>query len=220
MAHVPRALPSPEDELNLHRRLVDGDPTSTADLAAQYLDFLVAWLEERNVRRIRQEFLVEAAEDAIISLMKSPKSFAPERNRAIHPLFAYLCMAAQRDLQNILAREKRQVGGQTSLDSVAQLPDAWKYLGNHDDPLLHLQNREELAQGNQTILEPTRNGLSDEEQQAMHLMLDGERKTAVFARTLHIEHLPTPQQRREVKRVKDKLKKRIKRGRGADGKQS
>ena len=220
MAHAPRILPSPEDELRLHRRVVDGDPTSTADLAEQYLDLLVAWLRERNDRKLRHEFLVEAAEDALISLMKSPTSFVAERNKSMHPLFAYLCMSARRDLLNILAREKRQCEGQTSLDSVELLPDGWKYHGNANDPSTPLQNREELAHGDQTILEPTRDGLSAEEREALHLMVHGERKTAVFARTLHIEHLPQPQQRREVKRVKDKLKKRIKRGRGADGEQS
>jgi hypothetical protein len=40
-------------------------------------------------------------------------------------------------------------------------------------------------------------------------MLQGERKTARFARVLGIEHLSKKEQQAEVKRVKDKLKKRI-----------
>jgi hypothetical protein len=206
-------LPSPEEELLLHRRLLDGDPTATADLAKQYLAVLIRWLAKRNDKSIFPQLIEEAAEDSLLSLMKNPKSFVPARSRARQPLFAYLCWSAQGDLQNILQREGRQTEGQRSLDSVEQSPEAWKYLGSREDPSLVLQIREELERGQQTILAPARDGLSKEEQQAMDLMLRGERKTAVFARVLNIEHLSKPEQRDEVNRVKDKLKHRIKRNR-------
>ena len=65
-----------------------------------------------------------------------------------------------------------------------------------------------------------REGLSDAESRALDLLLDGERKTAVFAEALGIGHLPMKDQRAEVKRVKDKLKKRIERETRGDGKPS
>ena len=49
------------------------------------------------------------------------------------------------------------------------------------------------------------------EQQFLDLMLHGERKTTIFARALGIEKLSPSAQESEVKRVKDKLKKRIER---------
>jgi DNA-directed RNA polymerase specialized sigma24 family protein len=217
MAHAPRILPSPEDELHLHRRLLDGELDATADLAAQYLDPLIADLKRRNDPRIPDAVFGEAAEDALLSLMKDPTTFVPARSRATRPLFAYLCLSARRDLLNILAREKRQLEGQISLDSVQHSPDGWKCLGEDDDPSLTLQRQEELAQGDKTIVAPARNGLPADEQEAMELIVQGERKTAAFARVLRIEHLPKEEQQRKVNRLKNKLRKRIKRGRESHG---
>lgn len=217
MAHAPRILPSPEDERKLHRRLLDGELDATADVAAQYLDPLIAWLKERNDSNIPDECFGEAAEDALLSLIKDPTKFVPARSRATQPLFAYLCLSARGDLLNILAREKRQLERQISLDSVQQSPDGWKCLGKDDDPSLILQRQEELARGNETIVSPARNGLSSEEQEAMGLIIQGERTTAAFARVMRIEHLPKDDQQRQVNRMKNKLRKRIKRGRESHG---
>jgi len=213
MTPAPRDLPSRDDELLLHGRLVAADPTATADLAEQYLAPLIEWLVGHNDRHVSKELFEEAASEALVSLMKRPQSFRPERSSGARPLFSYLCMSAQRDFQNILLRERRHTEGRRSLDSVEHSPDAWKYLGRDDDPALTLVIHEELTQGDQNILAPALDGLSDEEQQALRLMLDGERKTDVFARVLRLDHLPKPEREREVKRVKDKLKKRIERGR-------
>jgi hypothetical protein len=43
-------------------------------------------------------------------------------------------------------------------------------------------------------------------------MLAGERSTAVYAQALLIGETPQPEQDREVKRVKERLKKRLERG--------
>ena len=90
----------------------------------------------------------------------------------------------------------------------------------HADPSVAVQYAEELARGDKTIVMPAQDGLSDGEKQAMDLMLQGERKTAAFARVLQVEHLPDEEQRRVVYRIKNKLKKRIERGRGNDGQES
>ncbi len=53
--------------------------------------------------------------------------------------------------------------------------------------------------------------LSLEERRVMDLMLDGERKTRVYAEALGLSGLPAAEQKREIKRVKDRLKKRLER---------
>jgi hypothetical protein len=50
-----------------------------------------------------------------------------------------------------------------------------------------------------------------EEQQVRELMWRREYKTAVYAAVLHIADRPVEEQRQEVKRVKDRIKKRLKR---------
>ena len=53
--------------------------------------------------------------------------------------------------------------------------------------------------------------LSDAETEGLMLVIEGERKTEVFARVLGWTHLAPGDQRREVKRFKDRMNKRLER---------
>lgn len=200
---------SEEEERALHGRLVAGDLTAWSDIARRFLDSLIAWLVEKNSADVPEELCVEAAEDALIALAKSPASYNPGRMR----LGAYLRMSAQGDLRNILRREGPH-WNQTSLEDVELSGEDGKYLAVDDDPSLPLLLQEESGRATRTVVSPAREGLSEGESRALDLILQGERKTAVFAEALGIGHLPTSVQRVEVKRVKDKLKKRIERKTG------
>ncbi len=207
MTGPPDPLPSSEQALLLHRRLVEADPTASADLAAAYLDHLIDWLASHN-RKIAPELCVEAAEDAILALIKNPKSYDSSRQG----LSAYLHLSAQGDLQNLLRREARHARGK-SWESVEHTPDAGKYLARDDDPALPLQIKEEAAMACQEIVPEVREGLKDAESSVLDLLLKGERRTAVFAAAFGISHLPKEKQASEIKRVKDMLKNRLKRAR-------
>jgi RNA polymerase sigma-70 factor (ECF subfamily) len=208
---------SEEMERQLHRRLVDCDLTAFNDLACLFLEHLIAWLVDNNSSRVPKEWCVEAAEDALIGMVKSPASFNPARDKR---LAAYLRMSAQGDLRNILQREKRHYGKEIPLESVELSPEAGKYLIVDDDPLQSLERQEESANATRTVIAPVRQGLSEAESRALDLIIQGERKTAVFAEALGIAHLPITSQRTQVKLVKDKLKKRIERETSGDGKPS
>ena len=52
------------------------------------------------------------------------------------------------------------------------------------------------------------------EQAVFELMRTGERETAAYVPVLGIEHLPEAEQRREVKRVKERILKRLQRAGG------
>jgi DNA-directed RNA polymerase specialized sigma24 family protein len=207
---MPEALLTREQELDLHHRLIEGDPVAPSDLAIRYLSPLIDALTRANRCSIPDEFIEEAVHLAIMSLCKKPTRFEPSRNRADSPLFAFLQMSAQRDLQNRLKREERHWKARVSLESVEQSPDGGKYLGRDDDPSLPLALREE-TEATAEILASVRAGLSDGELRCLDLLMQGERKTSLFAQALGIEHLPTEDQEADVKKVKDKLKKRIER---------
>jgi hypothetical protein len=49
------------------------------------------------------------------------------------------------------------------------------------------------------------------DRRVLRLMVDGERRTAVFAAVLGLDGQPAEAQRREVKRAKDRIKKRLER---------
>jgi len=217
---MPRAaqiLISEEEERQLHAQLLKGDPTASADLAIKLLNPLIGWLVRHNSSDVHEHFCVEAAEDALIALIKRPSSFDRARGKR---LFSYLCMAAQRDLQNIFRREGRQRRNQESLQDVELSPGAGKYLAKGADQLRLLEIQEESTRASAEVVSPARDGLTDAESRALDLVLQGERKTAVFAEVLGITDLPKKAQQAEVKRVKDKLKIRIKRGTSSDGQPS
>src|SRR5947209_8042430 len=91
--------PSSGEGRSLHRRLCAGDKVAVALFATAYLEPLVAWLESANPRT-DPHLCREAAEDAILSVLKNPSCYDPDRLE----LFPFLCMAAKRDLLNVLAR--------------------------------------------------------------------------------------------------------------------
>ena len=202
---------SPAQELDLHRRLMEGDPVAPADLAIRYLAPMIEALTRANRKSIPAEFIEEAVHIAFMALCKKPASFDPSRNHADHPLFAFLQMSAQGDLQNGLKKEERHWRARVSLESVEQSPGGGKYLGRDDDPSVPLELREEAEQADRQILAAIRAGLSDGEQRCLELLIDKERKTSAFAQALGIANLPKEDQKAEVKKVKDKLKKRLER---------
>lgn len=209
-------LISEEDERALHRRLLDREVTAFADLARLFLNDLTDWLVRSNSCSVPEDLCEEAAADALVALVKSPASFDPERGKRMS---AYLRMSAQGDLRNTLQRQAHRHAKEIPLEDVELSPQAGKYLGTDEDPLLTLEIREEYEKADKTIVAPARQGLSEAHSRALDLLLQGEKKTAIFADALGLKHLPPEVQQDEVNRVKNMLKKRIKRKKkGGDGK--
>jgi RNA polymerase sigma-70 factor, ECF subfamily len=212
MAVTPPA-PSDGEGLLIHQRLIRGDLLASTDLAVAYLDPLTDWLIGHN-RAVDPDLCAEAAGDALLALIKNPQSYQPDQ---LH-LEAYLRMSASGDLKNILKRENRHISGRRSLESVELSPDEGKYLGQDDDPSLPLQMAEEIEIARASIPASVWDGLGESEKGVLELMLQGERRTSAYARVCGIEHLPIDEQRSEVKRVRDRLQKRLERA-GSDDEQ-
>lgn len=186
--------------LSLHQRLLDDDPVATVD----FFEMVVPRLE----RYLRYQFpsigasvdpdvYILATHDALTDYFKSPQKYDPDRSG----LMTYLRLAARRDLQNLLGKESRHAKGRISLDSVEfDRSDgndvAETVAGSIDAERL----REELTEG-----------MTPGERDVFFLMVEGERSTEAAAAALNIEHLAVRDQVREVKRVKDRIKKRIQR---------
>jgi hypothetical protein len=215
MSASDESLLSSEEECGLHERLLAGDVTASATLFSKLLDPLIGWLIAKNSSAVPEDFCIEAAEDSVIALAKSPSSFKAARGMR---LFPYLCMSAQGDLRNILRRERRHL--HVSLESVALSTEAGKYLIVKDDALERLEVQEEAARITEEVVTVVRDGLTEGESRMLDLLLQGEKKTAVFAQALGITDLEKTAQQRKVKRVRDKLQKRIKRETSGDGRVS
>jgi RNA polymerase sigma-70 factor (ECF subfamily) len=210
--------PLPEgDERILHERLLAGDRTATAELAMAYLEPLIGWLTARNNPQLDPHLCTMAAGDALIVLMKEPERYDPARGR----LWAYLRMSAQRKLQNLLRAERRHSSRNAALEAVEVSPEIGKYLWDEEsDParlVLAAEEESEFARQIPPVPASVQAGLTAQEEKVLELMRQRERRTAVYARVLGLAGLPPDQQRREVKRVKDRLAKRVQRARSDDG---
>jgi RNA polymerase sigma-70 factor (ECF subfamily) len=190
----------------VYQRLLAQDPIATNDLVEMYLERLVVWLGETNPR-VPEDIRIEAAEDALLALIRNPESYS----RELQTLDVYLRMSARGDLLNLLAKEGRSNEGRVSWKSVELSRDAGKYLGQDDDPSVPLRLAEEQQQIANVLPESVRARLSETDQQAIELILLGERRTARFAELYQLLHLPAKEQEREVKRHKDRLKKVLQR---------
>jgi RNA polymerase sigma-70 factor (ECF subfamily) len=196
---------STHDALALHRRLLARDPTAPNDLANAYLEPLVVWLGEINPK-VSEDIRLEAAEDAILALIRSPESYSPERQT----LEVYLRLSARGDLLNLLNKECRRNKGRLPL-RVELVSDAGKYRGRDDDPSLPLSLVEEKQSIENSIPASLRRRLSETDLRALELMLQKERRNDVYAELFGLMHLPAQERKRMVKRHKDRLKQMVKR---------
>jgi len=204
MLESPGSFPAEEAARRLHERLRDpADRTATGDFADAILYSLILWLQCTFPRSESMD-CAEAASDTIWNLCKHPDRYRPDRGE----LIAYLRMSAVGDLKNVEAKTRCRTSREISLESVEHSPEAGKYLGQEVDPSLPLLMAEaqELAKQTRPKVQPA--NLTAAETAAWALMERGERRTAAYAAALGITDLPVDKQRREVKRVKDRLKKR------------
>ena len=180
----------------IHERLLSEDPTAPAELVEEALGPLTRFLEKKYPRLNDPTFVADAVTDAVIEYLKKPGRFDPTRRG----LFGYLKMAAERDLQNALDKHQRRDQGAEDVEVAAA---AGKIVVEPPDVVaeLHIQD---VRKGVDGLFGDVK------DRQMVEFILNGERSTEAFAVVLGLEGLPIGKQRSEVKRHKDRLKKRLK----------
>jgi RNA polymerase sigma-70 factor (ECF subfamily) len=209
MSSSPALPPTQQDALALHQLLLAQDPVAGNDLAEAYLELLVAWLGETDPG-VPEDLRLEAAEDALLALIRKPESYSPEQQT----LEVYLRMSARGDLRNRLSKERRRQQHEFPLECVELLPGGGKYLGRNEDPDQPFCLAEEKQELVRAIPEAVRRKLSERDLRALELLLQKERRTVVFAALYGLQDLPVEEQERTVKRHKDRIKKVVKRAGG------
>lgn len=141
-----------------------------------------------------------------MSYVKSPHAYDPARG----DLGLYLRMAARGDLANLLQRERKHHKGHIGWAIVDDGRDVGNLVGEQD-PALQVELAEEMQRW-RAFLEAAVEDFTEEERRVLELMLGGERKTGAYVEALGIGGLPDAEREREVKKVKDRIKKRLQRG--------
>jgi hypothetical protein len=175
--------------------LIEADDYATHQIFDLYYGPLIDWLRGR-FPAVSWDRLEEAAALCMTDLMHQPLRFDPQQKS----LRGYLCMAARSDLLNILRRDgKLHQEEPVFWNSLADRVAVGLAAGNGDGGEL-------LA-----ALERFQATLDDVDRLALNLMLDEERRTHCYVEACGLEHVAREDQPTEVKKLKDRLKKRLKR---------
>ena len=183
--------PTPGEEQQLLTHLNTGTPTAHEEVAARFLPLLMRFLLFA-CPRATPDLRDEAADRALLDFLDAPHRFDPARAT----LGAYLRMAARHDLLNLLEAERRARRG-IALDSIAEPADYRNMMRDEEITWEHPRLAAELG------------ALDADERAAFELMRDGVRETAAFVSGLGLGHLSAAEQTVAVKRVKDRVKKRL-----------
>jgi multidrug efflux pump subunit AcrA (membrane-fusion protein) len=197
---------SNEADLELHRRLLDADPIAPLELAERYLFPLYNYLK-RKFSYVEDEQALDAATMAIMSYVQNPTIYNPD----LKLFFNFLKMAAEGDLRNELARQRRRSSRLVSLDSVA-LGDLAGNINIEEEVIAQQEVLVRLKEIKRYRSKANQSVADDEQDLNFLKLMQAEvRSTAEYSRVLGIEDLPIERQREIVKRNKDRLCLRLKR---------
>jgi hypothetical protein len=195
-------FPSRAEGLALHLRLAAGKRYASADVCLAYQGPLVAWLKLK-LPWAEADLVESAAHDALFQYVRHHGAYCPQQS----DLGAYLRMLARCDLLNHLRREK------IPLAFVELGEEAGNLCGREEEPGLLLERQEEVA-GLWQLVASIRATCEPRERAVLDLLLEGERRTHAYSVVLGVEDQPLADQELAVKRVKDRIKKRLERGGG------
>jgi RNA polymerase sigma-70 factor (ECF subfamily) len=201
-------LPEPARDWQdqIHRRILHNDATAFAELCEIALPGLVQFLQSRFSGQ--ESHLCEStAIDCLLSYYQAPKAYDPRQIS----LFAYLRMAARYDLLSAIDKEQRLNQRLTSLEELDGLHQKEDELDGDSqlalDDLLQRHTDWSFAE----ITKALEAHLDRAEKRCLWLMLEGVRENARYVETLGLQSLDEDSQRLEVKRVKDRLVKKLQR---------
>jgi RNA polymerase sigma-70 factor, ECF subfamily len=187
---------------DLHAALLAGDVTAPARIAEAFMPPLVERTGVGFGSLGDPHLVATAVEDALISYFERPGQYDPTRL----DLFGYLYMSARGDLLNMVSKSRREPAvlrlGDVELapDSQEQTIDLPDDTNVEDEVLLRLSSVWQQL----VALFP-----QPKDQEMVRLLIDRERDTEAYATVLGILEWPEDERAREVKRHKDRLKKRI-----------
>lgn len=194
-------------EIELHKAITEGDNIALSRLydlyGAKVTSSLKSWYPKFAAKDDAQ--ILEAVNDAFWGYSKNPSTY----DIHVSSLQRFLEMAAERDLKNILAREKKHANREELPDTVELQEKFWNRITENGSPTDgEVIESELLADVNNELASYFKN---ETDVHLAKLVMIGERETEVFSELLQIGHKTIEEQRSEVKKHKDRIKKVLER---------
>jgi DNA-directed RNA polymerase specialized sigma24 family protein len=185
-----------------HQRVLVEDLTAFSELcecALPHLEEFLGMHFPKTPHHMRSTVVI----DMLLDYQRRPRQYDPRKLS----LFAYFRMAAKRDMINAIDRRRRQERRLIDIEEIVVEFREWSR------DLLIVGRDEELGAvvSFEDVLEALGDELSAVDEQILLLMLEGVRDGRRYAEVMQIAHLDVAAQRREVKRAKDRLTKKLQR---------
>jgi hypothetical protein len=195
------------EELELHLEIRNKNDVSLSKLYDLYGDQVIRILRYKYLSAAKRDelFLYEAVNEAFLGYYNNPDTFNPER----YKLFTFLLIAADRDLQNLLTKERKHLNRKDLPEDVELQEKFWNNIIKAHcsaDDTIHI---DEMMTAIQNLLESLFQNEKDVD--LAWMVLAGERQTETYSEMLEIENLSISRQRAEVKKNKDRIKKVLER---------
>jgi len=195
------------EEQHLHTAVLGGDDLALSKLYTLYGASVISSLKNWYGKTAQKDeaLFLEAVNEAFWGYFNNPANFDPEQGT----LNRFLEVAAERDLINILAREKKHSGKKELPEDVELQEKFWNStVGNIETTDAGIIQEEVMEATDKELAKHFKTPLDIS---LVKLVLQKERETEVFAKALGIEYLPLEEQRAEVKKHKDRIKKVLER---------
>jgi RNA polymerase sigma-70 factor, ECF subfamily len=215
--HGSEGLPLPDELLQLHASVLAGDPAAPPRLAVAVLDALVRRVRGQIRRtysrdRIGDDQIESACGLTIARYLKAPHLYDPAKGG----LLGWLAMDVVGDVQNeaMSAATRREAADSAAVElrSVSRksfLDEAES--ASVEEVALDGVDRFDLDPDVAAAVRDAVSEYSPEDLAVIELIGQGVRETAAYSEVLGISHLAAEAQRREVKRHKDRLTRRLER---------
>jgi len=193
--------PDQAELLQLHTRLTAGSPTASAEIAELLYEWLLARLRAA-VAYASPDDVADVTSEALVRYFADPARFRPDLGKS---LSGFLLMDARGDLLNILNGPRGRQAPAPLSDTVAdQIEDRNIGAMTRERSLEHLPPHLD-ARVQALLPDPT-------DRRVLELMADGVRDTDAYAALMGLRGRSREVQAREVKRAKDRIRARLKRG--------
>ncbi|MFL5788099.1 MAG: hypothetical protein ACJ748_08600 [Flavisolibacter sp.] len=191
-----------EKELEQHSLIIAKNDLALSklfdDLGEQIVSALKNWYVK--VANMDEGLILEAVNEAFWGYYKNPETFNPNLNT----LHRFLEIVAERDLKNILEREKKHLNKKNVPENVELADSFWNRIKRDnqstDGNLLQQEALKEID------TELSKHFKTERDRAIAKYILSGERKTEVFSKLLNMETLDLVEQKKQVKKHKDRIK--------------
>jgi RNA polymerase sigma-70 factor (ECF subfamily) len=192
--------------LDLHRRLIDGDPTVPGQLAERLVPHLLRRLEGL-ARSTGDPHMVTSQIGLVVArYLREPERYAPERAG----LVPYLAMEVRGDVLNELKTRTRRRSRETPIDEHVELRLVDRD-SSVEEAALDTVDPVGVAPDTARAMLQAVADFDAVDRQVPQMIADGVRSTSAYAAVLGLSHLPVDVQRTTVRRHKDRILKRVER---------